>query len=260
MTAVLVHGVPETSAVWDGVRALLAKERDQESVALALPGFSTPRPPGFAATKDAYAAWLAEALRGIEEPIDVVGHDWGALLVLRVATALDVPLRSWAVDVANNFHPASRWHPLALTWQTPGEGEAWMRAAREAAPDSPDTFAARLIRHGVPAEPALTMGAAHDETMSGCILDLYRSAVPNVYADWGAQAAAPTRAPGLVLLLPDDAEDEAMTLDVARWLGARTDRLDGLDHCWMAQDPQATVAVLRRFWSSLPEALPPAQP
>jgi pimeloyl-ACP methyl ester carboxylesterase len=251
MTAVFVHGVPETSAVWDGIRALLAQDAAQESVALALPGFGTPRPPGFAATKDAYASWLADALGRIEGPIDLVGHDWGALFTLRVATAFEVPLRSWAVDVANNFHPASRWHPLAQTWQTPGAGEEWMRAAREAPPDSPDNFSSRLMRHGVPVEQALRIGAAHDETMSGCILDLYRSAVPNVYADWGAQATTAARAPGLVLLLPDDAEDEAMTLDVARWLGARTDRLYGLEHCWMAQDPQVTVAVLRRFWQSL---------
>jgi pimeloyl-ACP methyl ester carboxylesterase len=247
MTVVFVHGVPETSAVWDGVRALLT----EESVALALPGFGVPRPAGFSATKDAYADWLAGALERIEGPIDLVGHDWGALLTLRVATAFTAPLRSWTVDVANNFHPASRWHPAAQIWQTPDVGEQRMRAAREAAPDDPDSFTARLIHNGVPTEQAHRMGAAHDETMSGCILDLYRSAMPNVYADWGAQATTATRAPGLVLLLPDDAEDEAMSLDVARWLGARTDRLDGLDHCWMAQDPQAAVTVLRRLWRSL---------
>jgi len=223
MTVVFVHGVPETSAVWDGVRALLT----EESVALVLPGFGVPRPAGFSATKDAYADWLAGALERIEGPIDLVGHDWGALLTLRVATAFTAPLRSWTVDVANNFHPASRWHPAAQIWQTPGVGEQRMRAAREAAPDDPDSFTARLIHNGVPTEQAHRMGAAHDETVSGCILDLYRSAMPN------------------------DAEDEAMSLDVARWLGARTDRLDGLDHCWMAQDPQAAVTVLRRFWRSL---------
>ncbi len=250
MTIVLVHGVPETSMVWDGLRDVLS----EDSIALALPGFGTPRPTGFTATKDAYASWLAEALGRIGGPIDLVGHDWGALLTLRVATAFDTPLRSWAVDVANNFHPASRWHPLAQTWQTPDVGEAWMRKAQAAAPDSSDSFAGRLARHGVPEDQARVMGAAHDETMSRCILDLYRSAEPNVFADWGAEATQPTRAPGLVLLLPDAPEDEAMSLEVAQWLGARTDRLDGLDHCWMAQDPQATLTVLRRFWDSRPSA------
>lgn len=47
---VFVHGVPETAAIWTGVRAAL----DEESVALSLPGFGCPRPDGFAATKDDY--------------------------------------------------------------------------------------------------------------------------------------------------------------------------------------------------------------
>jgi hypothetical protein len=29
------------------------------------------------------------------------------------------------------------------------------------------------------------------------------------------------------------------------------ERLDGLGHCWMAEDPGAAAAVLQRFWSSL---------
>jgi pimeloyl-ACP methyl ester carboxylesterase len=246
MTVVFVHGVPETSRIWDGLR----KRLPNDSIALALPGFGNPRPPGFTATKDAYAAWLTDALSRLEGPIDLVGHDWGALLTLRVATAFDTAFRSWAVDVANVFHPAFEWHAAAQTWQTPEAGERWMEAAREAAPDSPLSTAARLARSGVPAEEAVAIGAAHDETMSRCILDLYRSAMPNVSADWGA-AVRPTRAPGLVLLLPDPAEKDAMSREMARRLGARTARLDRLEHCWMAEAPEIAAAVLQRFWSSL---------
>jgi pimeloyl-ACP methyl ester carboxylesterase len=80
-----VHGLPETSRIWDGLRRVLGRD----SIALALPGFGIPRPAGFTATKDAYAEWLADALNGIEQPIDLVGHDVGALISLRVATAFD---------------------------------------------------------------------------------------------------------------------------------------------------------------------------
>jgi pimeloyl-ACP methyl ester carboxylesterase len=38
MTAVFVHGFPETSIIWDSLR----KELDRDSLALALPGFATP--------------------------------------------------------------------------------------------------------------------------------------------------------------------------------------------------------------------------
>lgn len=128
-----------------------------------------------------------------------------------------------------------------------------MKTAREADPESPESTAGRLARAGVPSAQARAMGAAHDETMSRCILDLYRSARPNVSADWGADATGSTRAPGLVLLLPDPVEVEAMSCEMARRLGARTERLDGLDHCWMAQAPETAATVLQRFWPSLGE-------
>jgi pimeloyl-ACP methyl ester carboxylesterase len=240
MTAVFVHGVPETSRIWDGLR----RRVDRHSVALALPGFGNPRPAGFGATKDEYAQWLADSLNELGGPIDLVGHDWGALLTLRVATAFDVPLRSWAVDVANIFHPDFVWHETAQIWQTPGVGEEWMRSRA-------DGFAARLAGAGVPTEQAEAIASEHDETMSACILALYRSAIPNVSADWGAEAGRPTRAPGLVLLLPDPPEEEQRSLDVAGRLGAETARLDDLNHCWMAEAPETAAAVLQRFWSSL---------
>jgi pimeloyl-ACP methyl ester carboxylesterase len=246
--AVFVHGVPETSRLWDRIRAHL----NTDSIALALPGFGTPRPTSFGATKDDYAEWLAYSLSQIDQPIDLVGHDWGALLSVRVATAFDVPLRSWTVDMARALHPDHVWNRLARTFQTPGAGEAWMAAARQSMPESPESAASRLALLGVPWDQAIAMGAALDETMSGCILDLYRSAVPNVSADWGADLRAPVRTPGLVLLASaDPLNDEFLSIDVARRLAAQTHRFDGLGHAWMAEAPAATASVLRQFWSSV---------
>jgi pimeloyl-ACP methyl ester carboxylesterase len=119
MAAVFVHGLPETSRIWDSLRRLLGRD----SIALALPGFATPRPAGFTATKDAYADWLADALNGIEQPIDLVGHDVGALISLRVATVFDVPLRSFVVDVAPIFHPKFDWPERVHRLQTPASAK-----------------------------------------------------------------------------------------------------------------------------------------
>jgi pimeloyl-ACP methyl ester carboxylesterase len=246
VAAVFVHGFPETSRIWDSLRGILGRD----SVALALPGFGTPRPPGFTATKDAYAEWLADALDGIEQPIDLVGHDVGALLSLRVATAFDVPLRSFVVDVAPIFHPEFAWPERVHRLQTPGVGEELLKSTREADPEDPDSTAGRLARVGVPIDDAKAIGEAHDETMSRSILDFYRSAVPNV-ADWWKDVEGPTPSRGLVLLLPDSPEEEAMSLELAQRLGAQTARLDDLNHCWMAEAPEVVAAVLQRFWSAL---------
>lgn len=248
MPAVFVHGVPETGEVWEGLREHL----DGDSIALDLPGFGSPRPAGFGATKDEYAQWLAQELRGIEGPIDLVGHDWGAGLVLRVVSAPDVRLRSWAVDVAGVFAQDYVWHEFAQIWQTPEAGEAWMAAVRAAPPGSPESVSAVLASSGVPAAEAAAMAARFDATMAESILDLYRSALPNVWADWGAELVGPARGPGLVLQPTADPFDDAATsAAMAARLGARTERLDGLGHWWMLQDPKAGAAVLQDFWSSL---------
>jgi pimeloyl-ACP methyl ester carboxylesterase len=247
VTVVFVHGLPETRDIWRPLQEVLG----WHSVAVALPGFGAARRPGFAASKDAYARWLSNALGGIDPPIDVVGHDLGALLTMRVASAGHGPCRSWAVDVANLFHPRFRWPERTLALQTRGLGEEILKTERELDADDLGSTASRLLAAGVPGPLAREIAAHHDEAMSRSILDFYRSAVPNVAADWWKDVSGPTRSQGLVLLLPDPPEDEAMSLEVAGRLGAATARLDALNHCWMAEAPQIVASVLHNFWSSL---------
>lgn len=249
MTAVFVHGVPETSRVWDRLRARLSTD----STVLDLPGFGVRRPTDFGATMDEYAQWLESELRGIEGPIDLVGHDWGAALVARVAMNSRVVLRSWAMDMACVLHPAYVWHDLAKVWQTPGAGEQWAKTAAEAAVEDPAGASAPFIQAGVPADDAVAMAERLDATMAGCILDLYRSATPNPHAHWGSGLSAPTSAPGLVLQpLLDPYDDPAASGKTAARLGARTRPLDG-GHWWMLQDPDGSADALERFWATVDE-------
>ena len=131
---VFVHGVPETASIWDGVRDVISRE----SVALSLPGFGCLRPDNFSATKDDYVDWLVMELDRIDEPIDLVGHDWGAGLTYRVATAHADKLHSWAADIANIGHPDYVWHDFAKLWQTPGDGEEERKNHREHASSRED--------------------------------------------------------------------------------------------------------------------------
>jgi pimeloyl-ACP methyl ester carboxylesterase len=238
-----VHGVPETAAIWDKVRARIGRP----SVALALPGFGNPRPPGFGATKDDYLAWLLEQLDALDDPVDLVGHDWGAILTARVASAHGDRVRSFVFDCGNVSHPDYEWHAFAQIWQTPGEGEAFFEA--QASSDLEDR-AVGLTGLGVPLEDAREMAAAGDEVMGGCILDLYRSATPNPHADWGPlQSSAAT---GLVLHPTEDPfSDEPKAREVAAALGAGFGTLDGASHFWPYQAPDAAAAALEGFWAQL---------
>jgi pimeloyl-ACP methyl ester carboxylesterase len=240
---VFLHGVPETAAIWDGVRSRV----DGDSVALSLPGFGCPRPAGFASTKDEYVAWVLEELDAIGEPVDLVGHDWGAGLTYRLATAHGDRLRSWVADVGNIAHPDYEWHDFARLWQTPGEGEAFFEG-QLATPV--EQVAAGYEAMGVPPVHAREMAGAAEEEMAASILALYRSALPNPHADWGPWT--PTSAPGLVLHVAGDPfSDEAMAREVAGQLGARLEVLGGSGHFWPYEAPEAGAELLQRFWASL---------
>ena len=59
MTVVLIHGNPETDAIWDPLRIELARD---DVVALSPPGFGAPLPESFDVTSDGYLHWLAQEL------------------------------------------------------------------------------------------------------------------------------------------------------------------------------------------------------
>jgi pimeloyl-ACP methyl ester carboxylesterase len=60
MTVVLVHGNPETDAIWDPLVDALERE---DVVRLSPPGFGSPLPDDFPATYIAYRDWLEGSWR-----------------------------------------------------------------------------------------------------------------------------------------------------------------------------------------------------
>ena len=112
MTIVLVHGNPETAAIWEPLTAALGRA---DVVALSPPGFGAPVPEGFAARSDDYLAWLVDQLEDLrgDEPIDLVGHDWGGGHVQRLAGTRPDLIRSWVTDIAGCTDPDYVWHDLA---------------------------------------------------------------------------------------------------------------------------------------------------
>ncbi|MFD3507690.1 alpha/beta fold hydrolase [Nocardia sp. NPDC058666] len=240
MTVVFVHGAPETADIWDGVRDHLAVD----SVALRLPGFGSPRPRSFGATVDEYVQWLVERLRSIPGPIDLVGHDIGAVLTYRVVADPTVTVRSWVADSAGVLHPDHRWHELAKVWQTVGAGEEFVRQAVAV----PKTLGTTLHTLGLP-ETHRAHGQ-FDAEMGSAVLDLYRSMLESRYRAWGPSTR--TRAPGLVVHPVRDGLDEyGSAIEIARQLGATLYLMPGAGHWWMLDDPAAAAQALSDFWQSL---------
>src|SRR5439155_21083770 len=93
MPAFLVHGVADTHRLWDKLRSRLSR---RDVLAPSLPGFGAATPPGFQPTKEAYVDWLIDEIERAGEPVDLVGHDWGSLLVQRVVSLRPDLIRTWA--------------------------------------------------------------------------------------------------------------------------------------------------------------------
>lgn len=248
MTVALVHGNPETEAVWGP----LLTELDREDVVrLSPPGFGRPIPPGFGATVLEYRDWLVDELEAIGGPVDLVGHDWGGGHVVAVAMIRPDLLRSWATDVIGVFDPDYAWHDLARGWQTPGVGEKSVAALLGG---TADERAARMRGRGIDPVVSERLAVAQGPEMGRAILALYRSAAQPAMAELGRDLAAAAQRPGLSILAT--ADDMAGSADLRRRAaaraGARTEVLDGLGHWWMVQDPARAARALTGFWASLP--------
>lgn len=251
MTVVLVHGNPETPAVWDPLLSVLDVPAERV-VRLSPPGFGAPLPDDFPATPDAYRDWLVGELERLDGPVDLVGHDLGGSHTLRVAMSRPDLLRSWVSDTLGAFEPDYVWHELAQRWQTPGVGEADV-AERFGPGRDVDAVVALLVGRGMPEPVARAVVAGQDEAMGRAILRHYRAAVQPVMAEAGAHLPAAAQRPGLAVLATADhvVGDDAQRRRAAARAGARVAELEGLGHWWMAQDPEQAAAVLLDFWKNV---------
>ncbi|MEB4210838.1 alpha/beta hydrolase [Mycobacterium sp. 94-17] len=247
MTVVLVHGNPETDAIWGPLVDVLGRD---DVVRLSPPGFGAPLPDGFPATYIAYRDWLEGELDNIGEQVDLVGHDWGGGHVMNVVTHRPELVRSWVCDIVGCFDPDYVWHDLAQIWQTPGDGEQHVEAFLGG---TVDDKTAQWVAFGISPDIAASFAAAQGPEMGRAILALYRSARQPAMAEAGRALGNAAACPGLSILATDDpyVGSEEMRRRTAERSGAQTEVLDGLGHWWMMEDPARSAAVLSRFWDTV---------
>jgi len=253
-TCVLVHGNPETSIIWD----LLDQEltlRGIEVVRFSPPGFGSPLPDGFIPNAASYTDWLADELvelaarRRPGHAIDVVGHDWGAGHVYRLAASRPEVVRSWAADIGGLLHPEYVWHDAATAWQQPEVGEEIIDAM--VSMPAADRVALYLGL-GLTDAMAADMADAMNADMGRAILTLYRSSPESELQALAADLTASDHGPGLIISASDDAYvSAALAGPVARRLGIDELVLEGHGHWWMVSGPSIAADGLVAFWSTL---------
>lgn len=250
VTVVLVHGVPETSAVWDLLVPHLSRG---PVVRLAPPGFGASVSVGFGATVGEYRDWLVGDLEPIvaaDGPVHLVGHDWGGVQALNIAMTRPDLLQTWVSDALGLLDQSYVWHARAQTWQQDGAGEEllgrWLAVG-------PEAFAGQLSAIGMHPQVARRVADGFDEAMADSILRLYRSAVQPAMAKLGTDLEKAAAVPGLALIPSGDhmAGPVGYAQRAAARSGARVEVLHGLGHWWMTQDPERGAAALNRFWEEV---------
>jgi pimeloyl-ACP methyl ester carboxylesterase len=247
MTIVLVHGNPETEAIWDD---LVPHLRSDDVVRLSPPGFGCPIPPGFDCSTGAYRDWLAGELGKVPQPIDLVGHDWGGGHVVRIAMERPDLIRSWTSDILGCFDPDYVWHDMAQAWQTAEVGE---QAVAQMASTPADARAQRFESLGMTSAIARKVAAGANGDLGRAILAVYRSAAQPVMRDLGAGLPRAAAKPGLALIATEDhyCGGETLARRSAGRAGARVAVLEGVGHWWMCQQPRQGADAINAFLAKL---------
>jgi pimeloyl-ACP methyl ester carboxylesterase len=243
---VLVHGNPENALIWGPVIEALEREN---VVTLSPPGFGAPLSSWFEPSVSGYGRWLVEQLEIFDQPVDLVGHDWGGAHAVWVAINRPDLIRSWASDALNLFAPDYAWHPLARVWQQEGAGEESVAKLFCGPWEQRLTVANQMGITGVLAE---RVASGFDKDLARAVLSLLRSAVQPVMSNLGFDLEAARRRPGLALI---PTADPNASLEMHRWAahraGAQIAVLEGVQHWWPEMNPTPGVEALTRFWDQL---------
>ena len=246
-TILLLHGYPTSSYLWRNVMPSVA-DAGWRAIAPDLPGFgdSPPDPP---ATWERHVEHVERFRRALGLDRVALGvHDWGGLIGLR--WACDHPGAASALFLTDTgFFPDGRWHGMAKTLRTEGEGEEFLANVNR------DLLAAglRFVSPHLPDDAIDEYWKAFgDEERKRGHLDLYRSGDFSKLAAYDGRLAAL----GLPALIVWGAQDEFAPVGGAHRFhkqlpGARLVVLDGAGHFLMEDAPERVGAELRGFLASL---------
>ncbi|MEO0939055.1 MAG: alpha/beta hydrolase [Pseudomonadota bacterium] len=242
-----VHCTLGTSGAWRGVSAALPEATFH---AFDLPCHG--RSDDWDGQGDLHDVVTAEALRLMTQPMDLVGHSFGATVALRLGAERPDLVRSMVLIEPVFFAP------VFVDFPEKAAAHAARNEAYDAAMDAGDMMeAARAFNRGWGDG---TRWDAIPQQMRQYMADrihFVRASAPMVMHDHpGLLARGLLEACTVPTLLLEGSQTDPMihladTAIAKRLQNARVERLEGLGHMAPITDPEPVAAAIQRFWAGL---------
>lgn len=244
-SVLLLHGNPDSSAMWDGIAKALAPRF--RCIAPDLPGFGRSAVPARYDRSLQGMAEFVEAFRGaaaIQGPLDLVAHDFGGPFAL--AWAIRHPDAVRRIVVINTiFFSDYRWHFWAEIWRTPAVGELSMALMNR-------FMFGRELRRGsgrtLDQDHVRRTWAFVSPAMKNEVLALYRATDPSSFRDWENRLLQLTaRKPTLVIW--GDRDPYIPSRYAERFGASEVVHLPDVGHWPPVEVPHETTQLIARFLS-----------
>ena len=235
---VLLHGNPDTHAVWGPVVERLAV--GHHCITPDLPGFGKSRAPDdFDCSLASQGAWVAGLLDQLGlERVHLVVHDVGGSYGLAFASENAHRLRSLTI-FNTNFFPDYRWHFWARVWRTRVLGEIAMAIANR-------PLFVRELKRGSPnmtTEYARAAYAEFGRDAKRMALRWYRAMDPEVHVGWDEKLLAAT-AHTPVQVLWGDRDPFMLPATADRYGTDSVQHFADCGHWLMIEDPDASASAI----------------
>lgn len=247
----LLHGNPDTSAMWQPLVAQL--DGHYRCIAPDLPGFgrSAGPVPETDVSLDGMAQWVDELVNRLQlpTPLTLVVHDFGG--VYGLAWAARHPEKVKHLVITNTlFHSDYQWHFWARVWRTPLLGElsmvllavpvlGWQLLRLSMAMGSKRLSRAQMH------EAYAALGPATRKM----VLHLYRASDPENFVRWEDQMLTACRKIQTQVIW--GAHDPYIDTAYAQRFGARqVDVIDSAGHWVAAEAPVETARCILAFAAS----------
>lgn len=237
----LLHGNPDTGALWDGVVRHLRHRRT--CWIPDIPGFgSSVAPRDWGYRLEDMAEWVGDLIDGlgIDDPLAVVGHDFGGIYALAYACRSPHRLCALGISGAPFFHDY-RWHFWARVWRTPVLGELAAASLRW-------PIARWELKRGGPGLGEATIRAMYDAITPRTrrtILRLYRATDPSFFRT--REEALPSLVAAVPTVILWGRADPYVPVALAARFGAREVHELDCGHWVPSERPEETAAILRTF-------------